>query len=202
MNIADKLTFFRLGIVPFLILFFVVDTFEYGLAGDYLKIISCILFILGAISDGMDGYYARKYKLVSNAGKLWDPVADKILVCSTLILLSSTSFIPFYMTVIIVARELFVSGIRLVSIERGKLISASSLGKWKTGFQLGYIITVMVFISFEILMYRFIPQNFEHITDYFIKYRVYIYYVLEIITLYFTIVSGYHYYKNYREDNI
>jgi phosphatidylglycerophosphate synthase len=114
--------------------------------------------------------------------------------------LSSTSYIPYYMTVIIVAREFFVSGIRLVSIESGNLISASSLGKWKTGFQLGYIITVMVFISFEILMYRFIPQDFEYITDMFIKYRIYVYYLLELITLYFTAVSGYHYYKGYRQN--
>lgn len=198
MNIADRLTFFRLGVVPFLIIFFVIDTFQPGISGDYLKIASCVLFILGAISDGMDGYYARKLKIVSNAGKLWDPVADKILVCSTLILLSSTGHIPFYMTIVIVAREFFVSGIRLVSIESGNLISASRLGKWKTGFQLAYIITVMVFISFEILFMRFLPEKNMYIKDLFVYYRIYVYRVLEIITLYFTVVSGYHYYMNYK----
>ncbi|MFA7577581.1 MAG: CDP-diacylglycerol--glycerol-3-phosphate 3-phosphatidyltransferase, partial [Candidatus Muiribacteriota bacterium] len=137
MNIADKLTFFRLYAVPFFVLFFSIDTGNPGLSGDYLKIAAAVLFILGAISDGMDGYYARKYKIVTSSGKLWDPVADKILVSSALILLTSYDYIPAYVVILIIAREFFISGVRLVSIERGNLMSTSKLRKWKTRFQLG-----------------------------------------------------------------
>ncbi|MFA5479128.1 MAG: CDP-diacylglycerol--glycerol-3-phosphate 3-phosphatidyltransferase [Candidatus Muiribacteriota bacterium] len=198
MNIADKLTFFRLYAVPFFVLFFSIDTGNPGLSGDYLKIAAAVLFILGAISDGMDGYYARKYKIVTSSGKLWDPVADKILVSSALILLTSYDYIPAYVVILIIAREFFISGVRLVSIERGNLMSASKLGKWKTGFQLGYIITILVFICFEILIIDYCSGNYY--SDLFLTNKIYIIKTLEIITVFFTVFSGYNYFKQNREN--
>ncbi len=198
MNIADKLTFFRLYAVPFFVLFFSIDTGNPGLSGDYLKIAAAVLFILGAISDGMDGYYARKYKIVTSSGKLWDPVADKILVSSALILLTSYDYIPAYVVILIIAREFFISGVRLVSIERGNLMSASKLGKWKTGFQLGYIITILVFICFEILIIDYFSGNYY--SDLFLTNKIYIIKTLEIITVFFTVFSGYNYFKQNREN--
>lgn len=197
MNIADRLTFFRIVVVPFIVVFFMIDSGVSGLSGDFFKILAAFLFILGAISDGMDGYYARKYKLVSNAGKLWDPVADKVLVSSTLITLVAFGYIPFYVTIIIIAREFFVTGIRLVALGNQKIIAASRVAKWKTGFQLAYIITIMVFISFKVLIMRYIPDNTWAML--FMKNEIYIIKILEYITLFFTLYSGYDYYMNNKE---
>ncbi|MGM0608475.1 MAG: CDP-diacylglycerol--glycerol-3-phosphate 3-phosphatidyltransferase [Candidatus Muiribacteriota bacterium] len=197
MNIADKFTFFRLLVVPFFIFFYMFNTGGEGLEGDFLKIFAAFLFILGAISDGMDGYYARKYKLVTNRGKLWDPVADKILVCSALIILSHDNFIPPWTVIIIVSREFFVTAFRLVALEKGRLLAASKTGKWKTGFQLAYIITILVFISFEVLILSF---NYKSAwTDLFILHNKYIFFILEYLTIFFTIYSGYDYYRLNRD---
>ena len=197
MNIANKLTFFRVVIVPFIVVFFVVDTGIDGIQEDFLKIAAAVLFILGAISDGMDGYYARKYGMTSNFGKLWDPIADKILVSSTLICLLYYKLVLPYTAIIIISREFFVSGLRLVSIEQGKVIAASKLGKWKTTFQLIHIITLLVFVSFEICFLKFLPKN--HYTNLFNDNYFYIIRVLEGLSIFFTVYSGLDYYKKNRK---
>ncbi len=197
MNIANKLTFFRVIVVPFIVVFFVVDTGIQGIQEDFLKIAAAVLFILGAISDGMDGYYARKYGMTSNFGKLWDPIADKILVSSTLICLLYYKMILPYTAIIIISREFFVSGLRLVSIEQGKVIAASRLGKWKTTFQLIHIITLLVFVSFEICFLRFLPNN--HYTNLFNANYFYIIRLLEGLSIFFTVYSGLDYYIKNRK---
>ncbi|PLX15764.1 MAG: CDP-diacylglycerol--glycerol-3-phosphate 3-phosphatidyltransferase [Candidatus Muiribacterium halophilum] len=197
MNIANKLTFFRVIVVPFIVVFFVVDTGIQGIQEDFLKIAAAVLFILGAISDGMDGYYARKYGMTSNFGKLWDPIADKILVSSTLICLLYYKMILPYTAIIIISREFFVSGLRLVSIEQGKVIAASRLGKWKTTFQLIHIITLLVFVSFEICFLRFLTNN--HYTNLFNANYFYIIRLLEGLSIFFTVYSGLDYYIKNRK---
>jgi CDP-diacylglycerol--glycerol-3-phosphate 3-phosphatidyltransferase len=174
-----------------------IDTGKTGIYGDYWKICAAVLFILGAISDGMDGYYARKLNIVTNSGKLWDPVADKVLVSSALIVLTSTGYVPAYATIIIIAREFFVTGLRLVAVSQNKVIAASRVAKWKTGFQLAYVITILVFISFHVLFLRYIPDH--QITALFLKYRNIPIDLLLIISLFFTLYSGYDYYNRNRE---
>ncbi len=106
-----------------------------------------VAFVVAAISDWFDGYFARKYGLVTPLGKLMDPVADKVLVCSAFVYLSSVQLCPVWITVLILAREFLITGLRQIAIEAGRMLAADRLGKWKTGMQLGYCITCLVWFA-------------------------------------------------------
>lgn len=105
-------------------------------------------FIIGAISDFFDGYLARKYGMVTNLGKLLDPLADKIMVCAAFIYLSSVGMCPFWVTVVIIFREFLVTGLRQIVALRGEALAADRLGKWKTGLQLGFCIACLVHLAY------------------------------------------------------
>ncbi len=105
-------------------------------------------FVIGAITDFLDGYLARKYKLVTNFGKLIDPLADKVLVSAAIIYLSCVGMCPFWVTILIIAREFLVTGLRQLAVEQGEVIAADSFGKWKTVFQLTFCILCLVHIAY------------------------------------------------------
>lgn len=105
-------------------------------------------FVVGAISDFLDGYLARKYNLVTNFGKLIDPLADKILVCAAFVYLSYVGMCPFWVTIIIVFREFLVTGLRQLAVEQGKVMAADRSGKWKTAVQLTYCIACLTHLSY------------------------------------------------------
>jgi CDP-diacylglycerol--glycerol-3-phosphate 3-phosphatidyltransferase len=90
------------------------------------------LFVLASLTDLLDGYIARKYNLVTNFGKFMDPLADKLLVSAALVCLTALGFIPAWMTIVIISREFIISGFRLIAAERGIVIAAGWMGKWKT----------------------------------------------------------------------
>lgn len=105
-------------------------------------------FIIGAITDFFDGYIARKYNLVSNFGKLIDPLADKVLVSAAIIYLTYVNLCPFWVTILIISREFLVTGLRQLAVEQGEVIAADSFGKWKTVFQLAFCIMCLVHIAY------------------------------------------------------
>ncbi|KAB2638777.1 MAG: CDP-diacylglycerol--glycerol-3-phosphate 3-phosphatidyltransferase [Verrucomicrobia bacterium] len=109
--------------------------------------IALVAFVVAAISDWFDGYFARKYALVTPLGRLLDPVADKVLVCAAFVYLSAQGRCPVWVTVLIVAREFLITGLRQIAIEAGQVLSSDHLGKWKTGLQLGYCITCLVWFA-------------------------------------------------------
>lgn len=100
------------------------------------RLVGVILFILAAISDYYDGYFARKFNATSNLGKFMDPIADKILVTSVLTILLYLKKIDPYMAIIIFARDNFISGIRSAAAADNLVLDAKSAGKWKTGVQM------------------------------------------------------------------
>jgi len=102
--------------------------------------LAAIIFSAAAITDYLDGYYARTRGMISSFGKMMDPLADKLLVSSSFIMLTSLGWIPAWVVCVIIGRELAVTGLRNILVENGKDISASSLGKYKTGFQIAAII--------------------------------------------------------------
>jgi CDP-diacylglycerol--glycerol-3-phosphate 3-phosphatidyltransferase len=108
-----------------------------------------VSFILAAFSDWLDGHLARKLGLVTSLGKLLDPLADKILVSSAFIFFSSEGLCPVWVTAVIIAREFLVTGLRQIAVEKGKVIAADNLGKWKTTFQLTFGITTLVWLIFS-----------------------------------------------------
>lgn len=107
------------------------------------------LFVIAAISDFVDGYLARKMGLVTPLGKLMDPLADKILVSAAFVFFTEKGLCPVWVTALIIGREFLVTGLRQIAIEAGQVIAADGLGKWKTGFQLAYLITGLVWLTGE-----------------------------------------------------
>ena len=130
MNLPNKLTMFRVILIPFFVLFMLVDI----TSAD--KWIALAIFIVASLTDLLDGKIARKYNLVTNFGKFMDPLADKLLVCSALICLVEMSKLPAWMVIIIIAREFIISGFRLIAADNGVVIAASYWGKFKTTFQM------------------------------------------------------------------
>jgi len=108
-----------------------------------------ILFIIAAASDFLDGWLARKLNLVTPLGKLLDPLADKILVCSAFVFLTAKGLCPVWITALILGREFLVTGLRQIAIEAGQVLAADRLGKWKTGFQLTYLISGLIWLTLE-----------------------------------------------------
>jgi CDP-diacylglycerol--glycerol-3-phosphate 3-phosphatidyltransferase len=131
MNLPNKLTIFRVIMIPFFVFFVLVPV-----AGEASKWIALTIFIIASLTDWLDGYLARKNNLVTNFGKFMDPLADKLLVCSALICLVELKNIPSWIVIVIIAREFIISGFRLVASDNGVVIAASYWGKFKTTFQM------------------------------------------------------------------
>jgi CDP-diacylglycerol--glycerol-3-phosphate 3-phosphatidyltransferase len=106
------------------------------------------VFSAAAITDYLDGFYARKRNMVTTLGKIMDPVADKLLVSSAFIMLTALNWVPAWVVCIIIGRELAVTGLRNIIAEKGEDLSASNLGKFKTGFQIAAIIPLMIHFPF------------------------------------------------------
>ncbi|MEW5910386.1 MAG: CDP-diacylglycerol--glycerol-3-phosphate 3-phosphatidyltransferase, partial [Thermodesulfobacteriota bacterium] len=129
----NRLTIFRIVAIPVIVIC-LLDT------GRLATFLAAILFSMAAITDYLDGFYARRTGMISNLGKIMDPVADKLLVSSAFIMLSSHGWVPAWMVCIIIGREISVTGLRSIIAEQGADVSASNLGKYKTGFQIAAII--------------------------------------------------------------
>ena len=142
MNLPNKLTLFRVVLIPFFVFFLLAPYFE-----EYGNYIAVAIFIVASITDFLDGKIARKYNLVTNFGKFMDPLADKLLVCSALICLIQLELIPAWVVIIIIAREFIISGFRLVASDNGVVIAASYWGKFKTAFQMLTVIVLILNIS-------------------------------------------------------
>lgn len=125
MNLPNKLTILRVLLIPLCILLVLLG----------LNIWAAALFALACITDFLDGYLARKYKIITNFGKFADPVADKILSLCMMIVLVFWGDFPWWAACVVAARELAVDGLRLVAVEQGIVIPAGKLGKVKTNFQ-------------------------------------------------------------------
>lgn len=143
MNLPNKLTMFRVILIPFFV-FFVLAGF-FGRAGD---IIGLVIFIVASLTDMLDGKIARKYNLITNFGKFMDPLADKLLVCSAMICLISVGRLAAWIVIIIIAREFIISGFRLIAVDNGVVIAASMWGKVKTVVQMVMIILLLLHLPF------------------------------------------------------
>ena len=145
LNLANKLTIFRILLVPVLMLVPIIDKL-WVISGEFLGIstafwIMNVIFIIASITDKLDGHIARSRNEVTTFGKFLDPLADKILVISAFVILVEYTKIPSWIPIIVLAREFIVSGYRLIAVEKGgKVIAASIWGKLKTVTQMIAII--------------------------------------------------------------
>ena len=142
MNLPNKLSIARVLCIPAIVtlLHFQSDT---------CRIIAAVLFIIGCLTDFFDGRIARKRNLITDFGKFIDPVADKLLVLTTLIMLIHLGKMPAWIVIVILCRELAVDGLRMVSVTKGKVIAAGPLGKWKTACQM-VLISAMLILNLSV----------------------------------------------------
>lgn len=139
LNTPNALTVLRILAVPVI----VVALLEETPSGD---VIAAAVFALAALSDGLDGYIARRREQVTNFGKLMDPLADKLLITAALVSLVSLDRLAAWVAMVIIAREFAVTGLRAVAAERGAVIAASWLGKLKTALQ---VLAIFALIAFQ-----------------------------------------------------
>jgi CDP-diacylglycerol--glycerol-3-phosphate 3-phosphatidyltransferase len=142
MNIANKLTIARIALVPVFIVFFYLGDPE---SGSWLwNLLAAVVFIIAALTDLFDGQLARKRGIVTNFGKLADPIADKLLVCSALILLAERGWVLGVYVIVMVGREFIISGFRLIAAADGLVLAADNLGKAKTVVQIVAVVAVLL----------------------------------------------------------
>lgn len=171
MNIPNKLTLFRVILIPFFLFFLLT-----GYGGAYSRWIALGIFVVASLTDLLDGQIARKYHLVTNFGKFMDPLADKLLVCSAMIAFVELGQMPSWVVIIIISREFAISGFRLVAADNGIVIAASWWGKFKTVSQMAMVILMIADIEqldlvTEIIMWLALALTLISMIDYFIKNR-------------------------------
>ena len=142
MNLPNKLTMARIIMVPVVM---VLMLMEYNIA-------ALIVFAVASITDFFDGYIARKYNLVSSFGKIMDPLADKLLSFGALVCFIQIEVVSVWAPIIIIAREFFVTSMRVVAVSKGKVIAASWWGKVKTNIQMfSIMLAMLLYKSFPVV---------------------------------------------------
>ena len=171
MNLPNKLTVFRVVLIPFFVFFLL-----YPVVSEYSIYIAAAIFIAASLTDFADGKIARKYNLVTNFGKFMDPLADKLLVCAAMICLVETGQLAAWIVIVIISREFIISGFRLIASDNGIVIAASYWGKFKTVFQMLMIIVLVLDIDLEffrmlgtVFTYAALVLTVVSLADYVVK---------------------------------
>ena len=189
MNLANKLTIFRIILVPILIIIPLLGLKQELFGIPITWILVDIIFIIASITDKLDGYIARSRDQVTTFGKFLDPLADKILVLAAMILLVEDGRLPAWIPIIVLAREFIVSGYRLVAVEKGGVvIAASKWGKLKTVTQM--IAIVLAFVDMNPFWECF--RGTLSGGDFILNLIVTIFMLIQTVA---TIFSGYDYLK-------
>ncbi|MBM7624811.1 CDP-diacylglycerol--glycerol-3-phosphate 3-phosphatidyltransferase [Sporohalobacter salinus] len=150
MNLPNKLTLLRIILVPIFMFFLLFN--PAGEATVYTRYLAVAVFTMAAITDGLDGYIARKQNLVTRFGKFIDPLADKLLISAALVALVDMGEISSWAAIIIIGREFAITGLRVVAASDGIVISASKLGKYKTTLQIIAIIAIIINLPYSLAL--------------------------------------------------
>ena len=142
MNLPNKLTLLRVCMIPFFVVLARMSPF-------WAQCAAVGVYALACVTDALDGRIARSRNLITNFGKFMDPIADKLLVMSALVVLTAQGRMPDWACILMLAREFLVSGFRLVAVENGRVIAAGPLGKLKTVFQMSATIALMLLVPLE-----------------------------------------------------
>jgi len=185
-NLPNVLVILRIILIP-VFLFFVLRI----VPGEFvMRWLALIVFVVAAISDFLDGYFARKWSQVSSFGKLMDPLADKMLVSAALIALVYMQYLAVWIVVVIICREFWVTALRLLALEQGKeVIAASIWGKIKTVLQMTMIITLLTGFGTPNFL---LPINFGQVGSVIVTILIY-------LSLIATVFSAYEYTKSYKD---
>ena len=178
MNLPNRLTILRIVLTVFFLFFLFAH-------GAVYKILAFITFLIAALTDFLDGYIAKKYNLISDFGKLMDPIADKVLTLSAFLAFVEMNLVPAWMVVIIIFREFVVTGMRLLALQKHEVIEATLGGKHKTVSQVASIFIILLFIIF-----REFGESLEFWTTAFQSFFTDTILGLMFITVVLTIISG------------
>lgn len=165
MNLPNRITVLRLFLTVVIILLLVIpfDFFGFnfpkyeinGIIVELNYIIAGVIFIVASLTDFLDGYLARKYNLVTDTGKMLDAIADKVLVSPVLILLACNGYIPVFIPVIYITRDIVVDAIKMQSASKGKVVAAIKTGKLKTAtMMIGLVLVFFYNMPFEFINIR------------------------------------------------
>ena len=179
MNLPNKLTIFRIILVAFF-MFFLFSK------GVIMKSLALATFLTASFTDFLDGYIAKKMNMITDFGKMMDPIADKILVLSAFLAFVEMKLVPAWMVVIIIFREALVTGLRMIALTKGKVVAADDGGKNKMVSQVFSIIIILLFIIFreaEMKVFNFWNDS----TELIFKEAIF---VLMFITTILTLISG------------
>lgn len=193
MDLANKLTLFRIILVPIMVIipFLNIDATFLGIPVTW--IIIDIIFIIASITDKLDGHIARSKNQITTFGKFLDPIADKILVISAMIMLVEDGRLPAWIPIIVLFREFIVSGYRLVAVQNeGKVIAASIWGKLKTVTQMLALIVALIDTNAFGAIFTKSLSTYEFIINLFVT-------IMMSISVVATIASGIDYVKDGKE---
>lgn len=150
MNLPNRLTLFRIITIPiFLTVLYAPQLFDVtsAMVRGWIFVAALVLTIIVTVTDWLDGHLARKHGLVTNFGKLADPLADKVFVAAAFIALADLRMFPAWAAILVISREFLVTGIRQVAQEQGRIMAADRLAKHKTGWQLAVVIVCIVVMA-------------------------------------------------------
>ncbi|MDD5166553.1 MAG: CDP-diacylglycerol--glycerol-3-phosphate 3-phosphatidyltransferase [Candidatus Omnitrophica bacterium] len=153
MNIANRLTVLRM-VLAFVFMFFLLYC-----TGLWAKIVSLIIFTIAALSDFFDGFIAKRRNMITDFGKLMDPIADKVLVLAAFVAFIQMQLVNSLMVLIIIFREILITSLRLFALNKGRVLSAARAGKHKTLSQMLVIFFILGFIVFKEIMITFFTWN-------------------------------------------
>ncbi len=148
MNMPNRLTLLRVIIAPIFMYFFLLDSY-------WMKLTALVLFVVAALTDFADGYYARKYGIITGFGKFMDPLADKVLVSSALITFIALDVVSPLPVILIVGREFLITGLRMLAAYRGVVIPPTWWAKVKTFLQLSVVGLVLAYINLILTLEHF-----------------------------------------------
>ncbi len=188
MNLPNKLTILRIVLAFVFIPLLFID-------GITAKVAALCVFLLASATDALDGYLAKKHNQITDFGKLMDPVADKILILSAFLSFVEMGLVPAWMVIIIIFREVVVTGLRILALSQGKVLQADAGGKHKTVSQVLVIVAILFLIIFKAAgpkVLGFWSERTEAIYNDTI-------YVMMLITVVLTLISGLSYLVRNRE---
>lgn len=195
-NIANKLTLVRIALIPFFVGLVLTENVTSDLQTIFIsRTLATVVFVVAAVTDMLDGYLARRYNLITNFGKLMDPLADKLLTMSAFVAfveinsLDKRPIFPAWAIIVILGREFLVTGLRALALERGRVIQADHLGKHKTIMQLVGIVIVLVGLS----LCDFLRWQFPSIVGTCAQYLRYLFNIILVVIVVLTLASGLQY---------
>lgn len=177
-SIPNQLTIIRILLTPVFIFYF--------LKGGVVNIrIASLIYLIASLTDWYDGYIARKMHMVTRLGQFMDPLADKILVSSALIVFAYENYLQWWLVIIIIARDFLVTGLRLFALYIGKPIITSILAKWKTFLQMAFIFALLIYLNIP-----GVPEiRLDQVTRPYLLWTSLVMYLIVVLT----VISGVHY---------